>query len=646
MVKIMSIKIKELTENDKKNFNVFLKIPRKSLPKLKLASLVPPHEDIAVISLKRDFDKAKTVMKFAGRNCFVAEEHAGNIISLSRHKAAISVDNSKYIFSGYVFYDGKMLIGADEVADYISDICAVYGSCGEYCLCVLANGEIHLKSDYFGMEPWFYFENDDLFIASNNYHMLLLLLRTLNIKLEMNIKRSRVNLITTGFTYGSSFSKDLDVKGCRMNFAYEEIVYSATSGVISKKTELWHVINDKVEWDENLYEYYINAAKDELYCYCKAAFEHPRFEKIVVDVSGGFDSRVVFATANNLPKKLRNKLYTFTRKSGTADDIEKANAITNIYNYPKHVYSPADISNLYDIDGKLNLAHVSRNLGTYAVCSYLYSSQYYDDSTLEITGYLGEVVLGYKRCRGELDYSLGDKKLLARLGGSYWWNSVSELKEVFVDQENIINDTLNNYTVDCLFKKFQALYVDSRNRFICNSSHNVENNNMRIPMLFSKNALKAKWLYFGLFNNNEIPKEKVSIDLLNAINPILACLPFTANNDDVIPAAEQLLNPCIINIQPDIETRPGPTVKKLNNLYKDKVINYIDNLDVLEQMILQIYDYSAEYYSVCLALYKMLEILREQPEEIKSVHTRETIRKVYDVFYQIQIINEKGNGLC
>lgn len=44
-------------------------------------------------------------------------------------------------------------------------------------------------------------------------------------------------------------------------------------------------------------------------------------------------------------------------------------------------------------------------------------------------------------------------------------------------------------------------------------------------MLFSKYALKAKWLYFSKFTDNQVPDEKISIDLLSAINPLLAVLP-------------------------------------------------------------------------------------------------------------------------
>lgn len=638
----MAIAIKELNENDAANFKEFLNTQREKLPDLKFSSLVPPHEDMAVIAFKKKNNQAAAIKNFSKDNCFVYTEYAENIVSLSRHKPETSINQARYLFSGYVFYNKKMLIGTDEVAREISDIESLRECCGEYCICTIENGKISLQADYFGMVPWFYFENDEVFAASNHYHLLLLLVSGMKVKLEMNLARSRVNIITTGFTYGSSFSKDLDVKGCKMNFAFEEITYSALNGVRIGKTSLWHVVNDETRWDEEAYERCIFAAKEELYEYCKAVFEHPRFTKIVVDISGGFDSRVVFATANSLPKKLRRKMYTFTRKSGTPDDIKIANSVTNLYDYPKYTYSPADTSNLFDVDGKINLAHVSRNLGLYSVCSYLYSTQYYDKETLEITGYLGEVILGYKRCRGELDYSLGDKRLLARLGGSYWWNSVKELQQVFEDQESIINETLKNYECDCLFKKFQALYIDSRNRFICNSSHNVENNNMRIPMLFSKNALKAKWLYFSKFKNNSVPDEKVSVDLLNAINPLLSALPFAESNNDVIPKPENLLNPFTVEIHPDFTIKSGPEASAVKNLYKEKVIGYMDDLHIVEQMVLQIYDYSKDYYPVCLALYKMIEILKERPEEIKTLHSRETIRKVYDIFYQIRIVDRRG----
>lgn len=634
----MSIAIKEFTEKDKKNFSNFLNTPREDLPELKLAPLVPPHEDIAIVAAKQKSAVPHKLEDFSIEHKLIFQQYKENIVSLSKGNVYTSLNKCNYLFSGYVIHEERMFIGS-EISQEIADIREIYGDYGEFSLATIGDGTIELSSDYFGMVPWFYFDNSKVFAASNNYHLLLLILTNLNIELSMNIKHSRVNLITTGFTYGTPFSINMDVTDCKINHAYEIIHYSFLNGIETRNTELYDILCSKTEWNEDEYESCIYKAKEEILNNCKAIFEHPQFKRIVVDVSGGFDSRIVFAAVNCLPKKLRNKIYTYTRTSNTPDDVQKASAITNIYSYPKYNYSDTDDSNLFEIDGKINLAQISRTLGSYSISSYLYTANYNNFDTLEITGGLGEVVLGYKRVRGELDYSLGDKRLLSRLGGCFWHNCVEELKPVFKDQESLIFEMLNNYNGDCLFKKFHQLYTDTRNRFIIGSAHNIENNNMRIPVLFSKNALKAKWMYFNNFHQNCVPDEKISIDLLTAINPLLTCFPFCSSNDDVIPIPEHLLNPIKVNIIPDYTVKANPESEKHKNSYKKQVLAYMSNLHTLEQMILYIYDYSEDYYPVCLAAYKLIEILRENDSELKTSHTRETIRKIYDIFFQIQIIS-------
>lgn len=633
------IAIKEFTEQDKINFEEFLKTERRSSllpPPMNLSPLVPPHEDIIVAAIKHNKD-ISSVAKFADQYKFIVTNYNKKIISLSRHIPKYSANNTMYIFSGYVFYNKKMLIGVDEVAENIDDVMNLNELDGEYCICSVGNGNITLSSDFFGMVSWFYFDNDEVFAASNNYHALLEFLSSIHVDLNMDIDRSCVNIITTGYTYGSPFSDKLDVIGCRVSHSYERICYTTTGGLHLQKTFLWDILNKTYIWDEDLYESCILKARDEICENVKAALEHPKFKKVVIDVSGGFDSRIVFAAVTTMPKKLRNKVYTYTRRSKTVDDEEKASAITNLYSYPRYSYEDTDNSLLFDVDGKLNLAHVSRTLGCFSVNTDLYISKYDNTDTLEFTGGLGDAVFGYARIRGELDYSLGDSRLLARLGGCYWHNSCTELKSVFKVQETIINETLSNYNSDCLFKKFHWLYIDYRNRFNFNSSHNIEHDNMRIPMCFSRHALMAKWLYFSLFRDNKVPDEKVSVDVLAAINPLLACLPFAKNNDKVLPKQDNLLNPVKISVQPDYTQN---IVKKGGGNagdYRARVNEYMGDLKRVEQMILHIYDYSPKYYSVCLALYKMVELLREQPEEAGTSHTYETIRKLYDAYFQIEI---------
>jgi len=641
----MAIAIKKLTDDDKREFQKFLKTERKSLPELKYSQLPDPHCEVAVIKIS-ECVKINKIKKLAEEIGLLFTRFA-EFATLSRFAPAKDKNNTVYLFSGYVFVRGvgKMLIGQEEIVQEnigIEDLDEQYG---EFSVLSIGGGSVKFTSDYFGMEPLYYYEKENVFAAANNYHLLLLLLEAGGEKLEMNVKRSRVNVITSGFTFGSPFSADLDIKNCRQNLSYESIKYSSAGGLEISKTSLYDVIFRQEEWDEDVYEDDIRRAKDEIYDNVKAVFEHERFEKVVIDVSGGFDSRIVFATACNLPKRLRKKIQIFSRTSGTPDDMEKAAGITNIYHYPRTSYVDEDTSDICMEDGKIELAGLSRTIGTYTCYSERYLRGYDNKNTIELTGYLGEVVFGYKRCRGELDYGLGDQKLLARLGGCYLWNSVDELKEVFADQKEIINATLDQYPCDCLFKKFHLLYGDSRNRYICGSARNIERNNLRIPVVFSKYALKAKWRYFQQFHDNAVPDEKISLDLTAAINPLLAILPYASNNDDVIPPREHLLNPVRVNIIPDNTYDKQLRRPDNSETYRLKVLDYMDDLEIAKQMLLHLYDYSKEYEPVCLGLHKVLREMEESPADAKTGHAREQLRKIYDAYYQMQFcVEEKAGG--
>lgn len=464
-------------------------------------------------------------------------------------------------------------------------------------------------------------------------------------RLTMNIRRSRVNIVTSGFTYGSNFTADMDVNNCYLSLPYEKIIYEA-GRLTKEKTELFQILTEAEPWDEDKYEDYLRKAKEEIYNNTLAYFSSDRFKQIVIDVSGGFDSRIVFATANNLPRRLRRKIATHTRRSGTRDDVEKAAGVTNLYGYKKVSYSDTDDSDVL-YENEVNLAQVSRNLGSFSINTTLYLSRYNKQDRLQLTGGIGDAVFGYKRIRGELDYSLGDKKLLSWLGGCYLWNSVEQLKGVFSDQEDIILASLDGYNCNDLFKKFHVLYVNYRNRMNFGNAHNVEYDNFRASPLHSKYALKAKWMYFRRFDNNKIPDEKISVDLLTMINPLMATVPFAANNDDVIPSKENLLWNINADIKPDFSSKPSELLGERiapEKLYKNKVITYMSDLSVAEQMLLQIYDYSHEYKPVCLGLYRVLREFRDSPEDLKSGHGMEQIRKIYDVYYQMSLCQPDKSG--
>ena len=627
------IAIKQLTEEDERVFHDFLKTERTELPKLHIAPLPFPHEAVAV------FHKLDTssLVDLAQSQGMVLEEADRETTVLSYHPV-LRNGSEAYAFSGYVLKDGTLTFGAEELASSDLQPEDFEGCYGEFNLLRIGQGRIELTADFFGMSPWYYYEQGEVFAASNHYHLLIEALRQCGVKLQMNIRRSRVNIITSGYTYGISFTPEMDIRNCYLSFPYEKIVHMG--GMVNReKSELYQILITQEYWDEDVYEMYLRKAKEEIYENTLAYFGSDKFKQIVIDISGGFDSRIVFATANNLPHRLRQKIATHTRRSGTKDDVEKAAGVTNIYDYKKVSYQDVDDSDVIS-GNKINLAQVSRNLGSFCVNTPLYLNRYVSQDRLQMTGGIGDAIFGYKRIRGELDYSLGDKRLLSRLGGCYLWNSVRQLKKVFADQEEIILDSLSGYNCNDLFKKFHVLYINYRNRMNFGNAHNIEYDNLRVSPLHSKYALKAKWMYFRRFDNNRIPDEKISVDLLTMINPLLAAVPFAANNDDVIPPKENLLWQVNANIKPDFSSKPSEPLAEgvpPEKLYRNKVVEYMSDLSKAEQMLLQIYDYSHEYEPVCLGLYRVLREFHEKPEDLKSGHGMEQIRKIYDVYYQMKM---------
>lgn len=629
------IAIKEISKADRETFDSFLNKDTDKYVEweLGLSELVRPHEEIAVMNTENEAD----IENFCRQYGYGFDRNNGFSL-ISKSKAIKRWNNSMTLFAGYMFYDESIHFGMDgysEIGNIDTNMDEYYG---EFCVFTLKNDTISLKSDYFGMMPWFYYYDGNIFAASNSYHLLLTLLCDTGVELKMNIERSSVNVITSGYLFGAPFSSNLDIQNTYILSPYDTLTFSAETGVCLEKSSFGKAIFSKQNWDSNKYEELIKKAAAEINKNCKAVLECDRFNNVVVDISGGFDSRIVFAAMNNQSSNLRRKIYTYTRTSGTRGDVEIASGITNMYQYPKWNYGKNDETKILKEGNIIKIPNLSRTLGIFSPNSYLNIANYNDIETIEVTGGMGDMCFGYKRIRGELDYGLGEQKLLARLGGCYLHNSVKELFPVFGYQKDIINNTLDRYTnCGCLFQKMHMVYNEYRNRLNFGSTHVSEHNNFRIPLAFSKYALLAKMMYFSKYTNNEIPNEKVSFDILNELNPLMTALPFASNNDDVIPKCEELINGTRIKVIPDNSIADNPKIKETSNYYCDEYIKLIENIDVAEQMLKQIYEYNNNYYEVCLGLYTVLQIMRENEAELHTSHGRETIKKIYDLFFLVQI---------
>lgn len=219
------IAIKQLTEEDEQTFQAFLKTERRTLPKLHIAPLPFPHEAMAVFCNIRTDNLAETA-----KSCDMMLKKIDEYTTILTHRPVFENSSETYAFSGYVLKDGILTFGADELA--LSDLKPndLEGCYGEFNLLRIGGGRIELTADFFGMSPWYYYADGATFAASNHYHLLLESLKLCGVHLTMNIRRSRVNIITSGYTYSNNFTADMDVNNCRLSLPYEKIIYGVGGG--------------------------------------------------------------------------------------------------------------------------------------------------------------------------------------------------------------------------------------------------------------------------------------------------------------------------------------------------------------------------------------------------------------------------------
>lgn len=638
-----------LKEDDYRIFDDYLRKTRKTSEffekKLSLAKMPDPHEEI-VVCTGLNFDK---VNEYCKNNDLFCTNYNSKMVFVNR-SGFNELEKNGILFSGYVFNKDNFIFGKNDLVKSLTipEIRNIDSAYGEYVVFNIHDNKIKLSSDFFGMGTIFYYHHNNVFVACNNYHLLIELLSFNNVNLDIDIDQSRVNLLCTGFELSGSFSRNMDIKDTHILFPHESLVFDMSVNKIDiVNTELFDILNQNESWDPIKYEDYIQRGTTDVLQNTRSIFSNPKFNEIIVDLSGGFDSRVVFACADSLPKAMRNKIRVYSRPSHNGDDFSIASFIRSIFGYPRFSYINVDISPI--ITDTLNFSQISRNLGCFGGHLEAENSNYYNCSRIELMGGIGDAILGFKRISGTDVYNtLSESEIFDRIGRTFFWRGAYQLDEIYDKKIEFLKSMLNDFNVDCTFKKMHILYTISRNRFHFGSSRHVFNNNPFALPLQSKFLLKAKWMYFNRFHNNEIPDEKVSIDTISEINPLLSTIPFAAENNAVLPKDINLLRPLYtrISIDPsaiDNNVMMDDVSNEDKPLYRDAYKDFFSNIDMVQQILTIIHDFSPAYRNICVAIFKWLELNRNEPiTGIFAYYYHDLVCKVYFLYFELLIINKIG----
>ncbi|MCL2499490.1 MAG: hypothetical protein FWE90_04040 [Defluviitaleaceae bacterium] len=508
--------------NDIKNkYNIFTDdLSYNSIPKLKYAYNTYPFTEIAFVITKTDLSRKILRSEFSKLNGFNLKE----IIQSGKRKLHIissciinnDLEENSFAFSGITKITDKLIIGQKDVAANVSNVRLLHDEIGDFSLFHFNKYGAEARTDYFGVSRIYHYEDDEFIIIINSYHLILLFLRLLDVRLKLNDRKVNATYHFSGNPIlQHNISWHMEIFNVRQLQADYAIKISQQLIPEFVKTQLYDDLRTPLSFELNEYEKILFNAKNEIINNVKVALEHPAFEHIVLDLTGGLDSRTVFAALTTLPISLQKKvrIRTFADNS----DLEISSIMVNMYDFDYE-----DFPTVRNIDWAVNFEEYrqSQFLGQY------FASQHYEilspvDSILLLGGRMGEVV---------------DKCFYITKSTSFdeWKENTFNV----TNGRNIVSNGINNVLYEGGQNDFQEEFkeyfmlaggnttaetYDQHFMYFYNSYHfgGTLYTMLYAPIfspLMSKSCLKAKRMGF--------PHVKTFYDLIPMMNPLLAIVPF------------------------------------------------------------------------------------------------------------------------
>lgn len=491
--------------------------------------------------LKKPFSNIIVVSHKTTRNCteisaftekfssfdMVAESNIGgyNTYVFSCHDKPKTLSNgTKMLFSGIANYNGKFIIGQDDIPNDMpsKDISLCIGN---FTNVNISEDEIHLGNDFFNMNQWFYFENDDFFIAANSYHSLLCYMNISGIKSKLNINKAATILSYNGsFLASQNFSRTMDIEGT-YQVELDKNLHLTSKGWVKKQSECGKVLLEDRVFHESEYSLMLKNAAMDIKRNIECVFNDERFKVVNTDLSGGLDSRLVYAAVTNLPDaKSKVKICTGSLEDG---DLEIGTAINSIYGYD---YNDCPVTVEYVKYKNSSDFLRSFYMGTYYTHNPSITANTIE-SSISLSGGCGEIVARPIADRTMLfntiaEYCENEDEMATFVATEISNNCVAAINNAKIDFSTYLLDELKAIPVRNLIQRFDKFYLYYRNLYHFSVVSRWQTGKITWTPIQSVPAFKLHYLTQAKFKNI-----KYEIDLIAQLNPILANIRYNKPRD-------------------------------------------------------------------------------------------------------------------
>lgn len=504
---------------------LYQNIPLKIMPK--------PYADICVVSSKKIINKEYCPFIPKVEELIVNDLYIKIYSSVTPKETE---NNKKVILSGYYYNKEIFYYGTEDIPKIIN-FDELSGKKGHYSAIVWDSKTIKFTNDLFAFKRWFYFNDDNYYIISNNYHLLLITLKNMNINLKLDIEKAIITLSSVDIQILlQNFTRKMDMIGVYQIPADKSIELNL-NGWTMADNKLGKILRCNKTYHEDTYRKMLCEAKQELINYSKAIFKESRFSNIVVDLSGGLDSRMMYGIITNIPES-KNRVYINSKDTPGSNDLLIATQLNSIYKYPYNILSE-DIKyiELKEADA-LNRSYY---MGTYFSKS-LINNLAINKNVQQLLGACGEIIarpyISRKYMGTNVERAKDMKKFVSLIYEDYAYlikvcgrmtsgNFKKYLKEELMQQPGTSN-------LECLDRQ----YLSYRHGYHFDTILTILGRNHQMP-LQSQKMLEIHHMAFNVHRSI-----RLQLDMIYLINPILLMIPFDSkfDNFDFDKIKDKLIN--------------------------------------------------------------------------------------------------------
>lgn len=582
--------------------------------KLEYRNSTYPNQDFCLISANQDLSQY-SFDKFASN---VGLNYFENVLNIDEWNTSVitqnvlQYQNCKYIFSGVTMINNSYIEGIEDLNEDILD--KIHGNMGMFSYVEIDNKSIRISNDFFNFAPIFYYKTESMCIVSNRYHLILLCIKFLGIHGTIDVDKAILNLSNDSLVMNQNLSHRMDIMEISQLQNCYDIIFSSKWEFITN--EYFSSLEKPYSVDESQQEELLSQGAKDIVDQIRTLIDNPHFKNIIVDLSGGVDSRIVYAALTNI-ENCRDKAYIYTKDVG--GDLPIALRINNLYQYNwDNVKTEIEVVPLKEA----SIMDRSFFMGQYYSHALLSSGMCSD--SVRCSGAVGEA--SYRTVFSRALHS-ESSRVEDYISDIFLWL----ISSTIVSSENIyerfcklFSNQLNDMPGLCLNEKLDRYYLEFRHAYHHSIMHPLVSREKRWYPMQSKAIFLLQHLRYNTLSNLEL-----QIEVMNKLNPLLVWIPFENEKDN---KDFQMIKD---NLDLDVRFREiAMPLDEDKEAYNCAQIDKKKNTNYLSKQLYQQYDDLGEkIYCACLSNLRKLFMYMPDLEQDIGI----------DLFFYIK--NNKDNTL-